>query len=129
MNRLYMINELKKILPYNNSWFNKLSDKQVYAIYVKYIINKIPLPFEKQKTEEKWYLEKAEEILSDYYIQDIDEQYEFLMDLCEYENIDYNKLYNAIQQLPKPKILCKRRIYNGNKQVLADNGHWEGEID
>lgn len=39
MSREYMINELKKILTYSQKWYNKLSDKQVYAIYMKYCIN------------------------------------------------------------------------------------------
>lgn len=39
MSREYMIGELKKILTYSQKWYNKLSDKQVYAIYMKYCIN------------------------------------------------------------------------------------------
>ena len=118
MTRNLMIYYLKQILPYNDKWYNTLSDKQVYAIYIKYVLNNY------KSKEDKWYEWKAEEIINEYYLQDIDTQYEFLKEICDIENINYNKLYKAIKKLPKPKNLIKRK----NGMILADNGHWEPEL-
>ena len=122
MTRNQMVYYLKQILPYTNDWYNRLSDKQVYCIYCKYVLNHYK---SKKDKEKEWYKQKAEDILNYYYLEDIDAQDEFLREYCELENIDFNKLYTAIQELPRPKTLCKRR----DGMILADNGHWEKEYD
>ena len=78
-----MINKLKEVLPYPDEWYNTLSEKQIWVIYMKYFVWGVALP----KT-------------------------------CINEQIEET-----------PKILVKRRVYNGYKQVLADNGNWEEEYD
>ena len=90
-------------------------------IYCKYVLNKYK---SKKEQEKEWYVEKAKSILDYYYLQDVDEQYQFICEIAEYENIDPAKLYDAIINLPRPKNLSKRR----NGMILADNGHWEEEV-